>query len=438
MTYIIYFSIYCLALFLITYYSKQKSGGTDTGEYFVGSRKSGVFSIACSTVAGVVEPVTILFTFGLIFLFGVAGAGLYVAAFLTFFFMTFLVPSFYNKAKEVEAENISDFIGKTIGRNTEIIFGIVTLLFVLGAIIGAYSANLSIFKFFLGLGKYPATLIAFGITIAYTVVGGFRTVVRTDILQYIIMSVVFIVLCFTLKDANVATQINFSIDWFKGAFLMIAPVLFFQNLVKPERWQAVLGAKDVETAKSGVALGTFLILVLIVPIIYAAFLLKNIFSGTNPMEVIFSLVDSQFAIYKPIIFVAFMAVMMSSVDSALFYLGSTATKVFRLKNYFENFGEIKIAQAVILITSTIALLLSMFIDSFMNFLMSILPIIGIITLPFIGAMFFDLRKNDKQIAISMILGLLVFAYQFINPVTDYIWNILPVVSTFIIFLVIRK
>ena len=176
MMYIFIFAVYCGLLWWITAESKKGRVETD-GEFYMGERSSGVWSIACSSVAAIVEPVTILFTFGLIMIFGYAGVGLFVAAFATTFLMAYFAPHFYKKIRDTNSHTLAEFVKHVVGPWTEKIYAIVTLLFVLGAIIGAYSANLQIFKFFLELDKWTATLVAFGVTLAYVVFGGFRTVV---------------------------------------------------------------------------------------------------------------------------------------------------------------------------------------------------------------------------------------------------------------------
>lgn len=434
MMYLILFVVYCGLLWWIT--TESRRGRVETeGEFYMGERSSGVWSIACSSVSAIVEPVTIIFIFGLILMFGYAGAGIFTAYFVTSFLMVLLVPSFYNKAVSTNSLTLADFIKNNVGVKTEKLYAVITLLFVMGAIIGAYSANLGVFKFFLEMDKWTATILTFGITLGYVVWGGFRTVVRTDILQYVLMAVIFGAISFALPN-NSQVEWGTMGEWFSGAFLMLAPVFFFQNLVKPAAWQPILGARDVQTAQRGMLLGAVLMMVLILPIIYAAFILKVIFVGTEPMEVMFKMVDAYFVDYKPYVFIAFVATMMSSIDTALFYVGTLINRTFEIKKHFPEVSSTKISQILIIAVSIVALLLAMNIKSFQDFIMSIMPIVGIVTLPFIGSMLFDLKKFDKEIALSCVAGVLVFFYQFTYPATDYIWNIIPVVTTFIVFFIL--
>ncbi len=427
--------MYTLLIIFIVKYSNRGTPSGDEKVYLVGTKDMEVFEVACSIVAAVIDPASILFGFGIILIFGPAGAGLFSAFFVTTFLLGFLAPKFWNKAETGQVHTLSNFVGLVVGKKSEFVYGLVTLLFVMTVVIGAYSANLDIFKHFLQLDKFSATVITFGLTLAYVVVGGFRTIVRTDVLQYVLMVLVFGAICLALPA--VVTQVDYEFSkWFTGAFWMLGPVIFFQNIVKPAQWQPLLGAKSAEVATKGVFLGGLLYVALMAPIIYVAFTLKAVFPGTEPMQVFYQVVGTYFLDYSPFVFIAMVAALMSSVDTALFYVGTTAASIFNLKKYFKDVSGVRLIQVTIGVISFVTILLSMFVESFITFLLSTVPMVGVVVLPFFGGMLFDLKKFDKEIAISMVLGVVVFFFQFANPATDYIWNILPVVTTFAVFLVL--
>ena len=84
--------------------------------------------------------------------------------------------------------------------------------------------------------------------------------------------------------------------------------------------------------------------------------------------------------------------------------------------------------------SVCTVLLASLVPDFQTFLLSVVPLIGVTVLPLGLAVIGDFRDYDSIVAFSLFAGTLVFIYQFFNQPEVYVWNILPVAVTVLMFL----
>jgi len=87
------------------------------------------------------------------------------------------------------AITVGDIMGKHYGRIPKIITGVFSVL-VCAGILGAQVGGIGyIFHVFLGLEQIYGILIGCGIVIIYSTIGGMRSVVFTDIIQFVVLSI---------------------------------------------------------------------------------------------------------------------------------------------------------------------------------------------------------------------------------------------------------
>jgi len=424
---------------LLAYIALSAKKVSNTKDYLVGGQNLTTWQVASSITADVMGPSVIIFLFGLVLLFGTAGVGLYIVFFITNFLMGYIAYSYHKKNKASSKEGgviltLSDFYKKQFGIKTEKLYAIISVLFAIGSIIAVYSLNLTVFKHFMKVDTVLATIISFGITISYVLFGGFRMLIKTDIIQLIIMLVLFLFIALTIPTQIPYGEIFTPSSWFAGAFWMFAPVLLFQNLAKPATWQPILGAKDAETAKKGFFYATGLFMVMVIPVIFAAFAIKGLYPELGGMDALLHTVTNLYPSYiAPMVFIGLMAAFMSTVDTLMFYTATNISNNLIPKKWRQKYNSLTFLRIVMVITSAITVLIAMFVPSFTTFILAIVPLIGITAIPLLLGSFVDTRGYDTGMALSLAIGVVVFAYLFMYPPVSYIWNILPVVATFLFF-----
>lgn len=186
---------YFIIIFVLALSGK---GGKDISseEYFLSSRNLRWYSIAISTIATNVSGYQFLGMMGSAYLFGLAQANLEINAMTGLLMAAFIFVPLYLKERII---TITQFIKLKLGNTTSLLYSIANIsLFAtvgLGAALfwGAYAAEL-VFADLLSfisedrLVRITVILISLGIFSAiYTLFGGLSAVVRTDILQFIIL-----------------------------------------------------------------------------------------------------------------------------------------------------------------------------------------------------------------------------------------------------------
>lgn len=399
---------------------------TDARGYVTARRSFTAFDIAASSTAGVVDVTSIFIMFGAVLLFGQAGAGLWVAYLFATVVIAVLTPWFYRAVREHDVWTFTDFFRAKFGTVTEKVFTLVSSIFVLGFIVGLYSANLTLFEHFFGIGPWWATGIAFLITLGYVLLTGFRGLVRTDVLQYAIMLVLLLTAVLTFPNPVGFSEVANVPAWFVGAFWLVAPVAFFQNIVKPHAWQPIIGATSEATAKRGAWLAVLLNAMLVVPFIWMAFSFAEAFPNANPNQVLLTGLESAFPPYaSALVFVGLLGALMSSLDVSLFYLGSNVARNLLPHSWSRNFNDLTIIRSTIAALSIVTMLLALTVEDFVSLGLNVLPLMGVAAIPFVLSLFTTFRGINASGAIGMLVGAAVFAYIFSISPENYLVNVIP-------------
>jgi len=411
--------MYLLAILAVVYFSKHSNRRE---EYFIANRSLSAWQVGASIAAAITEPLSVLFMFGVTYLFGGAGVGLYITYIITASLLALIAPRVHTEARQSGALTISDLIYAKLGRYSELCYALIASLFAFGTIVTLYSAGVTIVGEVADVRPTVIVIAFFLITLLYVLIGGYRSVVRTDVLQFVLMLVVFGSIA--LAATSVGTIERAPGTWFAGAFWMFAPVLLFQNITKPAAWLPVMAARSPEVAKRGVFYGALMQLVLIAPIVAASLTLRSTYPDADPMSALFALLSSEFGVLAfTAVAVAFLAAFMSSLDTALLFIGGTLVRSARRVT-----GEMSGIRVVILSVAALAIALALVTPDFLALIMNIVPLIGVSTLPLFLAIFareVHSKHEDMVVGISMIAGVVAFAYLFIYPPAQYIVNIVP-------------
>ncbi|MBR9701680.1 hypothetical protein GOV13_02035 [Candidatus Pacearchaeota archaeon] len=430
------FLLYILVIFSVTYYYRLKRERPTQKNYLVSNRELGTWDVAFSSSAAVFSSAGVLFAFGLALAFGMPGFGIMVAFLLTPLLLAIFAPALNELAREKKILTLSDIIRERFGLYSEKIYAFISVAFMFGWMVGAFNINIALLERFLEVDKYFATIISFSIVITYLTVGGFRAIVKTDKLQFLVMLLFSITMVsFINNPVPVAETIDFSL-WFSGAFWLLAPVFFWGNIANTAAWQPVIAARNGRVARNGMLLSVILGFLFYGPIIWLSSTFARDLPGINPNLALFEGIGTLFPNFlTPLLFIAVYAAMMSTLDTSLFYTASNTIKNLFPKKLKENLNEVALIKLFLILFAFVAIISSFFIEGFVEFTIAIFPIIGITAFPLLFGLFTKLP--DKGVFSAMILGLISFFYLFFFPPENSLWNMFPALSTgFVILLLL--
>ena len=190
---IFYFSI------VISFALKGRlSNGVSASQYFLSSRNLPWYSVAISTIATNIQGYQLLGMMGSAYIFGLAQANLEINAVQGILIGAFVFVPFYLKEKVF---TITEFIEKRLGKKIALFYSVANIsLFstiTLGAALfwGAYATEV-VFDDLLEpfvknkFGRITCLIVVLGVISGfYTYLGGLNAVVKTDIIQFIIIIV---------------------------------------------------------------------------------------------------------------------------------------------------------------------------------------------------------------------------------------------------------
>lgn len=188
-------ALYFTVVIIVAISGKQTKEVT-TEEYFLSSRSLRWPSIAFSTIATNIQGYQFLGMMGSAYLYGLAQASLEINAMQGILFAAFIFVPYYLKDKIV---TITQFIKSRLGKKVALIYSLSNILLfstiTIGAALfwGAYAADIVFGKYLSIIHEDRLTRIAILILVLgifstiYTYLGGLTAVVRTDIIQFVVL-----------------------------------------------------------------------------------------------------------------------------------------------------------------------------------------------------------------------------------------------------------
>jgi len=342
--------VYTAILIRNAWIGRQASTGMDA--YYVGNRSMGGIAIGISFYATFASTNSYIGHAGKSYAYGLpwVSFALALVAF-TYISWRFIAPKLRAFAANFDALTLPDYLGarfcgeddhdrQPLRLASAVIIIFSSLLYLVAIFKGAGH----LFQQFLNIPYESAVLLTLVIVVIYTSAGGFISVVRTDVMQGILMVIGAVLLFYFVTEAaggvgaigKLASQPDKSylFEWNGGisfAFLIgLSLSGALKLIVDPRQLSRFYALKDDEEAKRGIwiaMIGLLLVQLSIFPIgLYSHFLLEDV---TDTDLIIPTLLNAPeiFPIWAAdFLTVAIVAAAMSSMDSVLLVAASTSFK----------------------------------------------------------------------------------------------------------------
>lgn len=333
---------------------------------------------------------------------------------------------------------VKDFIGvKTEKVSALVIIVSVFLLialqfFVLGNFIH------TLFNF----SKVASVLISCGVVASYLLLGGYKTIVKTDILQFFIMLLVIPLLFFTpLKAEN---ALNFASIYQGQTFLnffLMALFGFILSIAMGDFWQRIFSASSEKTAKNGILACILSYLIMTIPMTLLGISAQGVLtSETISDNALFTILNNP---YYPKFMASFLSLIlistvMSTIDTFTYLVSSTIIKDFSQKNLNKT-QYVKKSRVILFLLLILSAIISFYIESVIAYLFAITGMFTILAPLFFlvgsGLIKTTSKKLDLMFSSSLLISLLAGVYFMINGFLFTSMTaslILPAISTVLI------
>ena len=284
------------------------------------------------------------------------------------------------------------------------------------------------FGSFLGLKYEWGVLIGTAIVLIYSMFGGFRAVVLTDIIQFVLLTVsaltVFIVAVTKAGGfGNIAARSAAAgkpgyMNVFSGASKYFVYVITFGTswMIQANVWQRISAARNKKDARQMTIISFFAYIPLYLVVVLtgmAGFVLfpKGLPAGGIVSAITTNLMPTALA---ALVFVGITAAIMSTMDSLINTAAMTLTMDLNpFRGRMSDQGQLRFSQLATLIITLIAIFISMQIRSILEITMIASSVITTGAFVPLMAGFFWKRGTNAGAMSSMIFGLVYSIYNFL-------------------------
>ena len=435
-----------LGILLFIGFKKRLSKNSSATELIVGGRMltlpAFVASLVSTWYGGILGVGEYSYNYGLSNWLAF-GLPYYLAA---FFFAIFLA----KKARESKVLTIPDRLAQVYDKKTAVAGSVIIYLMTVPA---AYILMLgTLAQFLFGWDLWVGIIVGSLFSLIYVFVGGFNSVVRTDLFQFGLMFLGFIILLITLYityggvsflQANLPDTY---FTWHGGnsiSYIAVWYVIALATLIEPTFYQRCYAAKTSKIAKNGIfisiACWTFFDFLTTSCGMYARAVLPNLANpvGSYPAIALEVLPVGLLGLFA----LAMLATVMSTVDSYSFVAASTFSRDIVMQIFkIDEKQTVKYTRVGLLVTALLAVVPLFFFDS----VIEIWKFFGSVGTPaLLVPVFFSLvgsKKIPAKIAFLSIissgsLSLIWYLSKNINGI-DYWFSIKPIFPGLILSLIL--
>jgi len=242
--------LYALICLGIGFHSSHRQTHSD---FMIAGRKIGIIGFVTSVVASYIGGAALVAYTAYVYRFGVSAMAVFLGTAIGFLVFIPYALKLRKISREREFYTLSDWFYYKSGKVTGLASAVILLVVYFGMLLNQFIAGSSILSNISGWSYETALLFSSSIIAIYLLAGGFRSVIRTDIFQYMVILVMFVLLAVVMMGDRQSFAMQL-VD-FSGmntgmtiAFTMFGILIIFQSA---EYWQRVYGAKSDFVVKAG-------------------------------------------------------------------------------------------------------------------------------------------------------------------------------------------
>jgi len=366
------YAVICIIIGLVS------TRGNRDEDYLIAGRKIGLFGFVSTVVASYIGGAAIVAYSAYVYKFGISAIAVFVgtaAGFLLFIPYALKLRKFSTKKKFL---TLSDWFYFKYDKKTGVASALILFVVYFGMLLNQFIAGSSILANISGWSYETALLASASVITIYLFAGGFKSVVKTDVFQYIIMFILFVLLAYVLlkgdqhfgKEMTDFSDMNLSMTI---AFIFFGILIIFQSA---EYWQRVYAAKSNKVVKTGFVTSAILVVVTGLAITIVGLSAHYQVPGIAPRNAF----AEGLKILAPEKFIGaglvlLFAAIMSSADTIIFVLASSVAK-----DYIAHFSKKEISQHNLKMKTKIFIVIFSFVGFLLAFFFrSIIDVIIFIT-----------------------------------------------------------
>ncbi len=395
--------LYFAALLTIGYFTSRKQKEED---YLIAERDLGTWSTMATINATKTGSILMIFV-ALTFLWGFAAIWYFIGMVAGIILFIPFAMRLKDKSQR-RYYTLADYFKHNYGRKSAFFASAISMFLMFGAAIINIMAGSKIFVFFTGWPFWLCAILMTFVILVYLLLGGFKAVAKTDILQYIAIIFILGVLTLVLFQGSLISpsEWNFlttDIGTLVGFFLVGILVPF----ASPDLWQRVYASRSKKHLRNGLIISTVIYAFFAFLLALVALTVKAKFPGIDPdLALIYGFQNLLPTGLVGLSVVLLFSAIMSTLDTCIFTGASAAVQDFF---EWEKRIVVKNIKKVIFFFTLLATVLAILIQSLIIGTYIFVAFYCVLALPVIATW---IRNVKQQTLISGFIfgtvGLLIF------------------------------
>ncbi len=251
----IFIALYFIIILIVGFWTGHKEEKED---YLIAGRKLKSFEATTTIFSSRIGAAILLTYTALVYLYGLGAYWYFIGSVLGLFVFYFFGKKIKKLGDEQKFYTLSDFFFYLKGPVAGYLSAIVVMIIMFGWVVLNFTAGAKLVQEYTPI-SYDWSVIIIGVIIlAYLLAGGFKAVVKTDIIQTLGIFLLFILMIYLLVNTDTKPKIIFS-DLFNIPTKEIINFFlagFFIPMASPELWQRVYAIENQKHYKRSILLSS--------------------------------------------------------------------------------------------------------------------------------------------------------------------------------------
>tara|TARA_Y100000310_G_scaffold288548_1_gene314259 strand:- start:10904 stop:12277 length:1374 start_codon:yes stop_codon:yes gene_type:complete len=387
-------TVYVLIVLGIGFVSSRKQSPDD---YMIHGRKLGTAQLVATISASWVGGGAIIAYGAYVFEYGIAAISVYVGFFCSMLVFARYAPRIRTRAAELGHLTIGDYITDSVGVRAGIVTALVSSVAYCLFLVNQFIAGSTVLSTLSGWTYETALVISVVVVLLYLLLGGMRSVVKTDIFQYLAMLILMVVIGGVMvQKTGIEKELLNPLSMEPGlaiAFILYGVMTPFASV---EIWHRMYAAKDDTAVRRGLIGAGFFVMVFGCIIALLGMAARTAYPNVSPNEAIpYGMLHLLPAGLLGLGLVVLFAAIMSTIDTLVFYLASSIAKDYygRKNPHISQKDLQRITRSSIVFVSILGALIAFFLRDILQVIMTVAGVISGMVPAIIGSFCTKLKEN---------------------------------------------
>lgn len=404
--------------------------------FVIGARQIGTFSTASSIAAGLRDGTGIVSWITLAAAVGYGASWLILALAAMMIVVSFIAPKVRSIAAEINAVTIQDIIQHKVGRRLSVATSIV--VFVAGLLYVAANLNIigTLFSTIIGAPREATILVTAAFVGLYLFIGGYRSVIKTDVFQLFILFAISIIPFMNMNVPNFSESMQMFTALDQETFIGFIGIGAFYAFAASEYWQRMMSAKDENSAKKGMQMGAAFLIFITFGLLGIGIWLQQLMPNVPSSEVysaIFNNIDNIPVWIPTLVALIVASAVMSTIDTQVSLISTTVvSNIFKVDTTKDHMRFVRLCRVMIVFIMIVMALAALFVGDIVQFMFDAVTVIIIPASLYLYAIFckkYTCAKRDLFLAVTTLAGTGAHLYMFATDAFgNLIHNLYPVIG----------